>query len=519
MYWADKVATQLKDKGPQLVDDMKTPSGLIHVGALRGVVIHDLIYKTLKEVGVKTRFTYIFDSMDPFDGLPVYLDEKTYLPYMGQPLFTIPSPDGEDASFAHYYAHNFQEVFARLGANPEILWSHEIYLSGKLNNQIKQALDNAEKIQDIYQEVSGSKKRALGWLPFQPICEKCGKVGTTISKSWDGKEVKYICSPDLVTWAKGCGHTGKISPLNGTGKLPWKVEWPAKWASLGVSVEGEGKDHSSAGGSRDIADRISSEVFGYNPPYDIPYEFFLFGGKKMSTSKGLGATAEEVSKIVPPYILRFLMARVRPNQAFDFDPEGNTIPLLFDDYDRAASAFYDQTDSDLGRVFGLSQIGDFPRDSKPFVVRFSLLAQWVQMPNINEEKESQKLKSGKLTEYELDVLRERIKYVNIWLSKYASKSEKFSVSQTNPDGAKNLTKSQKQLLATIAENIDKKWEPEDFQNQIYNWGKELDLDSKQAFESIYLSLINKTHGPKAGWLILSLEKGFVKKRFLEVSSD
>ncbi len=48
MFWADKVASELKERKKPLewVDDMKTPSGRVHVGALFGVVFHDLVLVT-----------------------------------------------------------------------------------------------------------------------------------------------------------------------------------------------------------------------------------------------------------------------------------------------------------------------------------------------------------------------------------------------------------------------------------------------------------------------------------------
>jgi len=52
MYWADKLALDLKNRGPQRVDDAKTPSGIIHVGSIRGVIIHDLAFKALVFAGV-----------------------------------------------------------------------------------------------------------------------------------------------------------------------------------------------------------------------------------------------------------------------------------------------------------------------------------------------------------------------------------------------------------------------------------------------------------------------------------
>jgi lysyl-tRNA synthetase class 1 len=42
------------------------------------------------------------------------------------------------------------------------------------------------------------------------------------------------------------------------------------------------------------------------------------------------------------------------------------------------------------------------------------------------------------------------------------------------------------------------------------------LPSRDAFQAIYLSLLGKDHGPKAAWLVLSLDKAFVQERFREI---
>ena len=42
MLWCDKIAAQVE--GEQLINDSKTPSGRAHVGALRGVLIHDVVF-------------------------------------------------------------------------------------------------------------------------------------------------------------------------------------------------------------------------------------------------------------------------------------------------------------------------------------------------------------------------------------------------------------------------------------------------------------------------------------------
>ena len=70
----------------------------------------------------------------------------------------------------------------------------------------------------------------------------------------------------------------------------------------------------------------------------MPYEFLNIGGKKMSTSKGTGATAHAIAELLPPELLRFLFLRHKPRKAIEFDPEGDTIPGLFDEFDRIAAA-------------------------------------------------------------------------------------------------------------------------------------------------------------------------------------
>jgi lysyl-tRNA synthetase class 1 len=108
------------------------------------------------------------------------------------------------------------------------------------------------------------------------------------------------------------------------------------------------------------------------------------------------------------------------------------------------------------------------------------------------------------------------KYARVWVEKFAPEADKFSVQKQIPAEVQNLSKEQKEFLKKLAGELDKEWIGEDLQTRIYDLGKELGLNGKQSFAAIYLSLIGKDHGPKAGWLILSLDKEFVQKRFIEV---
>jgi len=483
-------------KGPQIINDSWTPSGMVHMGSLKGPVIHDTLFQIFKERKQKVKFIYGFDDADPIDGLPPDL-QTSHSKYLGIPLYLAPAPSGE-GSFADYFANKMKSLFDILNIKPEIYKTSELYNNGAFNKAIQLVLDNAEKVRRVYSTIY-QKEIAGDWFPLQAICPKCGKVGTTKVTAWDGKEVSFSCKETLVKWAKGCGVNGKMSPFNGKSKMPWKVEWAAKWWTFGVTIEGAGKDHASAGGSYDVALKICREVFAKEPPLQFAYEFFLTRGKKMSSSKGLGLTGEELLSVLPPALVRFLMIKTKINQAVNFDPyEPTTIPRLFDEYDK----FAESDDPDMARIFKLSQIDKMPKRQK--LIKFSDIVNLLQMP-------------GKEKELEKEDVKPRVPYAKIWLDKFAPEEQKFTVKEKLPEQALHLSALQKTFLGKIVDELSKDLKPEVFEIRLYELAKEIELSSKDAFSAIYKSLIGKDHGPKAAWLILSLDKKFLIDRFKEAA--
>jgi lysyl-tRNA synthetase class 1 len=116
------------------------------------------------------------------------------------------------------------------------------------------------------------------------------------------------------------------------------------------------------------------------------------------------------------------MIRTEPNRAVEFTPRDTLlIPTLYDEYQKAADAYFNKTDDDLARVFELSQTKE---TKKPPAVRFGVLAQWVQMPNM----------AGKIQEEGLD---QWLGYAKVWIEKYAPESEKFLIQKELPEIAKS----------------------------------------------------------------------------------
>jgi lysyl-tRNA synthetase class 1 len=515
MFWADKIAADAV--GYQVVNDSKTPSGRVHVGSLRGVVIHDVIYRALKHAGKPVKFLYGVDDYDALDTVPKYLDQEKFSPYLGFPLCNVPSPGDDASDYAKYFIGEFFEVFEYLGIKPETYFLRDLYRSGKLNSYIDTFLKNAHLVREAYKEVSKAD-RPNNWYPFQVICENCGKIATTVTTDYNGSEVFYTCKPDATDYVKGCGHSGWVSPFNGNGKLPWKVEWVAKWDVLGVTIEMAGKDHSQKGGSRDVANAISRKVLQKQPPFHSPYEFILVNGTKMSSSKGVGSSAEEIAALLPPELLRFLMLRTQPRTVINFAPNYETTTRLFRDYDTLINKYSKSPEltEELMPLF-YAQLGDEVKTFQPF--DFSTLISLLQVPRLNIQDEVVQRSLQPLTEYDQQIINQRIAAAQLWLQDYADEEEKLVLYlEQVPDKANDLNSEQVAYLQKLMENLQNipNWEAEELQTIIFSTTKELGIQQPIGFKALYLSFLNKEKGPKAGGLLSYLEKYFVISRLQDV---
>ncbi|MGH2376010.1 MAG: lysine--tRNA ligase, partial [bacterium] len=440
--WVDLLADEILKTRPEarhVVNDAKSPSGRIHLGSLRGVILHDCVRKALRDRGVPVEFLYGYDDYDPFDAVPV--GHEDLAPHLGRPLCEVPSPDPAAApNFARFYADEFTRVFTRLGATPKIYWGSEMYRSGAFDGAIGIALDRGAEIMELDRAISGSRKAERH--PVQVICESCGKIVTTVVTGWDGENVAYGCRPDKVPWAQGCGHTGRRSPFGGASKLSYSTEWAAKWRILGVTVEGAGKDHMTRGGSWDRAAAIAEGIYGYPRPFAIPYEFFLVGGRRMTSSKGIGTPAAEFAELMRPELARFAIVRPHYRQAVNFDPGGETIPALYDEFDRAAAAFAGrESDPDLARTFYYSNPA--PHAEQVFRPRFTHLAHLSQIPSADVAAEVAREKGAPLTDADRAELALRLADARKWLEAYAPPAHRFEVQVTLPDAVSDLSEAQR----------------------------------------------------------------------------
>ena len=512
--WFDKVIDNLSEH--QIINDSKTPSGKVHVGSLRGVLIHDALYRALKEKNVAATYKFGIDDYDPLDGLPA--DAKPELvEMMGKPLCNIPAPSGSNApDLAEHYITEFLEIFKELGVGAEIYRMRDVYRSGQFNEAIDVILNKVDIVRDVYREVSNANK-STDWYPFQVICEKCGKIGTSEVTHYDGKEVVYHCRENLVSWATGCGYTGKISPFDGNGKLPWKLEWVAKWHTFGITIEGAGKDHCTKGGSRDVANQCLKSIFGEKPPLNVPYEFFLVSGAKMSSSKGVGSYARAMADFLPPEVLRFLMVRSPAKRTVNFSTDQEYVVKLFNEYDRLIDAgLRGKTSADQNSIIDMTTVDENSTAYHP--VSFQLLVSLLQLPHIdiNKEISSRLAEEFKLPIYQ-DSLNKRIASAQYWLDNHSTPEQRLELQETLPKSVHALSETQKAFLNLLGTKFPTEILNEsEYQTYVFDICRLSPIPQKQAFAAIYTALFDKDKGPKAGSLFSYMDKQFLAEHFKQV---
>ena len=102
----------------------------------------------------------------------------------------------------------------------------------------------------------------------------------------------------------------------------------------------------------------------------------------------------------------------------------------------------------------------------------------------------------------------------------APEEAKFTVLHQKP--AVQLSDPQRRYLVAIKDLIGSVHDPEEMQNQLYEVAKKVGLVNaegkpvREAFAAIYLAFIGKPNGPKAGWLVTSLDLDFVRRRLDEM---
>ena len=516
MHWADYTAQRLMERGGKQVSASGiTPSGEFHIGHLREILSAEMIHRACIDAGLDSKYIFIVDSMDPLRRVYDFLSPE-YEEYIGQPLAYIPAPDSEGrprgaGTYAEHFLGPFLEALGEIGVRPEVVMNHETYESGEFAEYIDLAISKKEEIRAIIQEISG-RELSGDWFPYNPM----GSDG-----SMDGVTVTGYEKP-FVHWTDSNGKEGKSDIRKAEGKMPWRIDWAARWAIHGITCEPAGKDHGSAGGSYDTGIPIC-KLLGGDPPDKIVYEWIqLKGMGPMSSSTGLTIGPMEALSLVPPEILRFVIARSKINRHIEFDT-GGALFRTADEYERLVSSPSQEEEGMTKRqlvaaqtqqgAIRLSQVesGSDPLESVGGV-SFRHLSMLAQIKSSDEDVWESLNRSGHIQGEPGESLMVRLSRMRTWIDgPHFPEDAKIEIKMELGDEARErLDSESKQFLSALSPLLSEcEWADEQINEAIASACESSGIERRKGYSTIYWALIGRSHGPKASSLLFELDRNAV----------
>ncbi|HSH31482.1 MAG TPA: lysine--tRNA ligase [Candidatus Saccharimonadales bacterium] len=507
-YWLDAAVADIKashPKGEIIVSSGISPSASYHIGHFREVLTADALAWGLRQVGRRARHLHFVDNFDPLRKRYHFLPES-FDRYVGWPICLVPDPFDCHPSYATHYAREFEQSAAQMGVQMEVILSYEQqYRSGQMAPMIEQALAQVPEIQRIFSTVAG-RQLPPDWVPVQLLSDD----NSFNDWRYDGIDTarKVICYRDQA------GQPGELDYTAGRVKLNWRLDWPARWAQYGVQVEPYGREHATKGGSYDTGVEFVRRVFGAEPPYPLPYDTINLVGdtKKMSSSLGNLVTPAEALEIMPPEILRYFVLRSLPKRILYFD-SGLGLYNLIDEYSKIEEAAAAGREHEFEQAYRVASAVSGQRviSSVPFshlvavyqAARGDLKAMMAILERTGYKP---------AVKQQHAVLEREAGYVKNWLAKYAPDSVKFAVQVKLPKVS--LSDQQQHFLTLLADQIEAAAELDGpiMHDLIYQAKEAANVKPQEAFQAIYRVILGKDSGPKAGWFLASLDKGWLVER-------
>jgi lysyl-tRNA synthetase class 1 len=115
-------------------------------------------------------------------------------------------------------------------------------------------------------------------------------------------------------------------------------------------------------------------------------------------------------------------------------------------------------------------------------------------------------------------LRQRTAYAQRWLETFAPEELRFRIQEQLPVAAHELTPEQGNALKRLSERLQAGMSGDQIHQLIYEIKDELGGKPDLLFKAIYMTLLGKAQGPRAGWFLSTLDTTFVKQRFAEAAT-
>lgn len=471
------------------------PSGLPHIGTFAEVArtVYIMNALALKNPDRKLRLIVFSDDMDGLRNIPENVPNHDLLKaYLGAPLSKVPDPFKVEKSYSANMNDRLCQFLDHYGFDYEFRSSTDCYNAGIFNEGLKRVMGNYEAIRHLFINTIAEDKRDA-WSPFFPICGNCGKIYTTrvVDIHPDIDELSFSCDLNSDTY-KACGHTDRLSIFDGRVKVGWKIDWALRWFTFNVNYEMHGKDLID---SAALSSKIC-KILGARPPLTYKYELFLDeNGAKISKKIGNGVSMEQWQAYAPVgALLLFLLEN--PNKARKMGLP--ILPKLVDNYYLPSLRDKNPTESDSPLWFVDKLLHHHDASlQEGSDIQYSLLvnvAETLGHGGADLLYDFAKRYDSAVDENEgffRDLCRHVIAYVE------GVKAQAIVTAPTKPDT------SFFPYLIELRQNIGQLNAQGDFthellQNAVFAIAKKHDLDFKEWFRFLYLSLLQKDQGPRLG---------------------
>jgi len=515
LHWADLIAERIiREKGEKSSYTLAsgiTPSGTIHIGKFREIITTELVSRALIRMGKNVRFIYSWDDYDTFRKVPADMPQQDMLKEMlYQPIVDIPDVYSTEDSYARHNEVSLESIAPVLGiSNIEFIYQSKMYRGKKYNDLIIKTMDSRDEIRKILQQ-SKTQEIESDWYPIATYCSQCNRDRVSFS-NYDSENKALDCECKL------CGHRETLNLRESNRlKLPWRIDWPMRWAFENVDFEPGGADHSAAGGSFDTSKLIVRDIFGGTAPVYAKYAFVLPKGerKKMSSSVGNGFSVNAVLEIYEPEIVRWFFSSYKPdasfNLAFDTDVLKN-----YENFDRMERIVYGHEEANedkravFRRVYEMSQIdanGEIPAEM-PFQPSFRHLCNNLQINELDIEKTREYYANEIKNDTDEQRYRERAKRAIAWLDNYAPDDFVFKLNREKRNDV-DMTTSQSAFVSDLHNMLDSEWDSfadeRDLQNKIGTLIEKHELDTMETYRLLYQLLASRDKGPKLAMFIINI---------------
>ncbi|QCW03442.1 lysine--tRNA ligase [Natrinema pallidum] len=530
-FWADTVADRIETREPDepiVVKGGISPSGVPHLGNVNEIMRGYFVAEVLRDRGYEVRQVFTADDRDPLRKLPRTLcdlegnlvdlgevDAGALGRNLGAPYTDIPDPFGCCDSYGDHFSTIIQDSADAIGAQIDLVSNTDLYESGEFESVTRFVLEHRDRARDVLSQYQDKVDANADYVPFNPICEECGKLTETVTSvdldAGAAGTVDYRCT-DMDAGDRtidGCGHEGTATLREG--KLPWRFEWPAQWQLLGVDFEPFGKDH--AEGSWPSGQDVARNVLEIEPPVPMVYEWFTLDGEPFSSSEGNVILVSDVLELLEPDVLRYFFAK-DPAKARDFSIE--RLDQLVDEFDRLEATYFGEIDASEDEQAFADRVYPFvveePREERirlPYT-----FAAVLGMTDDSDLREEIARREGHIPddapEWAVADALDRVEQARNWARRTGNEFD-YELKRTEIP-AHDFDAETEAALADLADFIEAGHDPEEIQGEIYEAAKRHDIDTGDFFAAGYRLFFDEEQGPKLGPFLAKVDRAFVVGR-------